>query len=103
MFMGDDGKIWLVDNYLNKTLANLKENPKAAFYIFPKIDIKKMNIHSDEKMALDLLKQQKILVTAGTGFNWAEPDHFRIVFLPDLITLQEAGRRLEKFFGNYHQ
>ena len=53
--------------------------------------------------ALDLLKEQKILITAGTGFNWGEPDHFRIVYLPDLVSLKEASVRLEKFFGSYRQ
>ncbi len=50
--------------------------PKAAFYIFPKVDTKKFNIHSDEQMALDLLKEQKILITAGTGFNWGRAGSF---------------------------
>ncbi len=77
--------------------------PKAAFYIFPKVDVKKFRIHSDEQMALDLLKRKKILITAGTGFNWAEPDHFRIVYLPDLVQLQEAGERLKDFFRTYVQ
>ncbi len=49
---------------------------ESGVYIFPKVDTKKFNIHSDEQMALDLLKEQKILITAGTGFNWGEPDHF---------------------------
>ena len=77
--------------------------PKAAFYIFPKIDTERFGIHSDEQMALDLLKQKKILVTAGTGFNWHTPDHFRIVFLPDLVELKEAGERLTSFFAGYKQ
>ncbi len=64
--------------------------PKAAFYIFPKVDTTKFNIHSDEHIALDLLKEQKILITAGTGFNWGEPDHFRIVDPPDLVSLKEV-------------
>ncbi len=77
--------------------------PKAAFYIFPKVDVKKFNIHSDEQMALDLLKQKKILVTAGTGFHWPEPDHFRIVYLPDLVQLEDASARLKDFFAAYRQ
>ncbi len=77
--------------------------PTAAFYIFPKVDIAKFNIHSDEQMALDLLKQEKILVTAGTGFHWPEQDHFRIVYLPNLEALSKATRKLERFFGSYHQ
>ena len=54
--------------------------PKAAFYIFPKIDIKKFNVHDDEQFALDLLHDKRILITRGGGFNWHEPDHFRIVY-----------------------
>lgn len=77
--------------------------PKAAFYIFPRVDVKRFNIRSDEQMALDLLRREKILVTAGTGFNWGEPDHFRIVFLPDQVQLREAVGRLERFFTNYRQ
>ena len=77
--------------------------PRAAFYIFPKIDKERFNLHSDEQMALDLLKQKKLLVTAGTGFHWENNDHFRIVFLPDLVQLKEAGERLTSFFANYRQ
>ena len=58
--------------------------PKAAFYIFPKMDTKKFNILDDEKFVLDLLKEKKVLLTHGRGFNWAEPDHFRIVYLPNI-------------------
>lgn len=77
--------------------------PDAAFYIFPKVDMAKFNIHSDEQLALDLLKQERILVTAGTGFHWPEQDHFRIVFLPNLEALSKAARKLERFFGGYSQ
>ena len=52
--------------------------PRAAFYIFPKMDVKKFNITDDEQFALDLLHEKKILITRGGGFNWAEPDHFII-------------------------
>lgn len=77
--------------------------PKAAFYIFPKMDVKKFNITNDEQFALDLLKEKKILITCGTGFNWAEPDHFRIVYLPNLVQLEEAMERMKDFFSYYHQ
>ena len=50
-----------------------------------------------------LLKREKILVTSGTGFHWPEPDHFRIVYLPNLDTLQSAMRKLTRFFGDYYQ
>ena len=77
--------------------------PEAAFYIFPKVDMAKFNIHSDVQMALDLLKKTRILITAGTGFNWPEQDHFRIVYLPDLETLHDAMGRMKKFFADYQQ
>ena len=50
-----------------------------------------------------MLKQKKILITCGTGFNWHRPDHFRIVYLPDLVQLGEASARLADFFANYRQ
>ena len=55
--------------------------PKAAFYIFPKLDNKKFNIKDDEQFALDFLREKKVLIVQGTGFNWKDPDHFRIVYL----------------------
>ena len=101
------GRLYEQRELIWKTLNSIPglsaAKPKAAFYIFPKVDTTKFNIHSDEQMALDLLKEQKILITAGTGFNWGEPDHFRIVYLPDLVSLKEASVRLEKFFGSYRQ
>ena len=92
--------IW---NILNSIPGVSAAKPKAAFYIFPKIDKERFNIHSDEQMALDLLKEKKLLVTAGTGFHWDNNDHFRIVYLPDLVELKEAGERLTSFFANYKQ
>jgi alanine-synthesizing transaminase len=71
--------------------------------LFPKIDIRKFNIRNDEKFVLDLLKKEKILVVHGTGFNWPDPDHFRIVFLPREDDLQEALTRLDRFLGSYRQ
>ena len=79
------------------------KKPKAAFYIFPKIDIKKFNITDDNKFALDLLKQKRVLVVPGRGFNWPEPDHFRIVYLPRVQVLQEAAKKLSSFFETYQQ
>ena len=79
------------------------KKPKAAFYIFPKIDIKKFNITDDNKFALDLLKQKKVLVVPGRGFNWPDPDHFRIVYLPRVQVLQEAAKKLSSFFETYQQ
>ena len=77
--------------------------PAAAFYIFPKIDVERFNIRDDEQFALDLLKQKKILITCGTGFNWHKPDHFRIVYLPETRVLEEAVDKMTDFFAHYRQ
>ncbi len=77
--------------------------PKAAFYIFPKLDKKKFGLKDDEKFALDFLKEKHILVTHGGGFHWEEPDHFRIVYLPEISVLKESMKRLGDFLENYHQ
>ena len=77
--------------------------PKAAFYIFPKMDIGRFNIKDDEQFAVDLLKQAKILITHGGGFHWDKPDHFRIVYLPAVPMLTTACGRLARFFSNYKQ
>lgn len=77
--------------------------PKAAFYIFPKIDTKKFNILDDEKFVLDLLKEKKVLLTHGRGFNWDKPDHFRIVYLPNIEQLKDATGKIAEFLSGYHQ
>ncbi len=77
--------------------------PKAAFYIFPKIDIQKYHIYNDEKFVLDFLRQQKVLLVHGGGFNWKQPDHFRIVYLPRVEELKLAMRKLENFLQGYSQ
>lgn len=90
-------------NALNQIEGVSVVKPEAAFYIFPKIDIKKFNVTDDEKMVLDILKQQHILLTHGGGFHWETPDHFRIVYLPDVDCLQKATTKLADFFANYRQ
>lgn len=77
--------------------------PQGALYCFPKMDVKKFNIHNDERMVMDLLDQQKILIVHGTGFNWPAPDHFRVVFLPRPEDLTLALSKMNTFFTNYHQ
>ena len=92
--------IW---NALNSIPGITAVKPRAAFYIFPKIDTAKFNITSDSQMALDLLKKTHILVTAGSSFNWQSPDHFRIVYLPNMEDLKTAMDRMTEFFGDYCQ
>lgn len=77
--------------------------PKAAFYIFPKIDTKKFNIYNDEKFVLDFLREKHVLMVHGGGFNWGEPDHFRIVYLPEVKVLKESMNKLEDFLSTYRQ
>ena len=77
--------------------------PQAAFYIFPRLDVKKFHITDDEKFALDLLRDKKILLVHGGGFNWNQPDHFRIVYLPRIEVLKEAVEKLADFLSYYHQ
>lgn len=77
--------------------------PKGAFYVFPKLDMKKFNITDDEKFILDLLLEQKVLLVQGTGFNWPEPNHFRLVFLPSKTDLTCALTKLGEFLSCYKQ
>lgn len=77
--------------------------PKAAFYAFPKVDVKKFNITDDEKLMYDLVRSEHILLVHGTGFNWPDPDHFRVVYLPRADELIEAMGRIKKFMEGYKQ
>ena len=101
------GRIYEQRDYIYKALNDIPGvtavKPKAAFYIFPKLDRKKFNITNDEKFALDLLRDKKILIVHGGGFNWEEPDHFRIVYLPRIEVLKEATGKLEDFLSYYRQ
>ena len=76
---------------------------KAAFYIFPRIDCKKLNITDDKKFARDLLHATNILIVPGSGFDWREPDHFRIVMLPEVSVLKTAIQDLGEFLDGYKQ
>lgn len=82
-------------------LSFVKNN--AAFYIFPKLDVKKFNITSDKVFARDLLHATNILLVPGSGFDWKEPDHFRIVMLPEAERLGDAIQRMGEFLDGYKQ
>ncbi len=101
------GRIYEQREYIYRALTDIPGitavKPKAAFYIFPKIDVKKFNITDDEKFALDLLRDKKILLIHGGGFNWQEPDHFRVVYLPRIEVLRESVTKIADFFSYYHQ
>lgn len=73
--------------------------PQGAFYCFAKIDLEIYPIENDMEFMMELLKEEKVLMVQGMGFNWDKPDHFRVVFLPNLIDLEEAMDRLERFFA----
>jgi len=77
--------------------------PKGAMYLFARIDPKVCKISDDEKMVLDLLLQEKILIVQGSAFNWPNTDHFRIVFLPREDELEYAISRIRHFFAEYEQ
>ena len=77
--------------------------PKAAFYIFPKLDTAKFNITDDNQFALDFLRAKRVLIVPGRGFNWTTPDHFRIVYLPRPSVLREAAGKLRDFLAVYRQ
>lgn len=75
--------------------------PKAAMYLFPRLDPEIYPIEDDEQLVLDLLLEERILLVQGTAFNWPDPDHFRIVFLPREDDLEEAIMRLGRFLEKY--
>ena len=77
--------------------------PEGALYLFPRLDPETFGIVDDQRFALDLLREQHILVVHGTGFNWPRPDHFRIVTLPRVEVLTEAIGRLGEFLAGYRQ
>ncbi len=77
--------------------------PTAALYMFPRLDPKVYPIADDRQFFLELLQQTRVMLVQGTGFNWATPDHFRIVFLPHEGDLREAVSRIARFLENYRK
>jgi alanine-synthesizing transaminase len=74
--------------------------PKAALYMFPRLDPKVYPIVDDQKFVLDLLLEERVLLVQGSGFNWPQPDHFRLVFLPNLDDLTDSVARIARFLDN---
>ena len=101
------GRIYEQREYIYNAIQDIPGlsayKPKAAFYIFPKLDIKKFNITNDEQFSLDLLKEKKILITHGGGFHWETPDHFRIVYLPCIDDLKISMDAMKDFLATYKQ
>ena len=77
--------------------------PKAALYMFPRLDPKVYPIEDDQQFAYELLAEEKVLIVQGTGFNWSAPDHFRLVFLPNSDDLTEAIGRIDRFLAHYRK
>lgn len=75
--------------------------PKGSLYMFPKLDLNIYPISDDQAFIAQLLKEQKVLLVQGTGFNWIKPDHFRVVFLPYEDDLKEAIGRIAQFLNDY--
>ena len=101
------GRVYEQRDFIYKALNDIPGisvvKPHAAFYIFPKIDTEKFNIFNDEQFALDFLHEKQVLVVPGKGFNWKQPDHFRIVYLPDIRQLDKAMKKMKEFFATYKQ
>ena len=106
-YLQPGGRIYEQREVIYKLLNDIPgvsaKKPKAAFYIFPKLDVEKFNIYDDEKFALDLLREKRILIVHGGGFNWGQPDHFRVVYLPRVADLEKATKKLGEFLDGYHQ
>jgi len=77
--------------------------PKAALYMFPRLDPKMYPIADDQQFAYELLAEEKVLIVQGTGFNWPSTDHFRLVFLPNSDDLSDAVGRIARFLGHYRK
>lgn len=101
------GRVYEQREFIYRALNNIPGvsavKPKAAFYIFPKLDVERFHITDDEQFAYDFLKEQKVLVTHGKAFNWPDPDHFRVVYLPRKEVLEETMNKLELFLSKYRQ
>lgn len=101
------GRVYEQAEFIYKALTDIPGitavKPKAGFYIFPKLDTKRFHITDDEQFTFDLLREKKILLISGKGFNWAQPDHFRVVYLPRIEVLDEATQKLADFLKTYRQ
>ena len=101
------GRVYEQREFIYKALNDIPGisavKPKAAFYIFPKIDVKKFNIVDDQQFALDFLREKRVLIVPGSGFNWHQPDHFRLVYLPRNDVLEDACGKLADFLSYYRQ
>ncbi|WP_066340080.1 pyridoxal phosphate-dependent aminotransferase [Azohydromonas lata] len=93
----------LATELLNQIPGVSVVKPKAALYMFPRLDPKIYPIADDQQFAYELLAEEKVLIVQGTGFNWATPDHFRLVFLPNSDDLADAIGRIARFLDHYRK
>jgi len=105
--VGPTGRLCIQRNLAHHLITQIPGvtcvKPKAALYMFPRLDPKMYPIDDDQQFAYELLAEEKLLIVQGTGFNWPKPDHFRIVFLPNAHDLTEAIMRLDRFLGGYRR
>lgn len=101
------GRIYEQRNFIYKAVNDVPGlsavKPDAGLYIFPKIDREMYQIDDDEQFCLELLKQEKVMLVPGKGFNWKEPDHFRIVYLPRVEELAEVQEKLTRVLSQYRR
>ncbi|MGT2961068.1 pyridoxal phosphate-dependent aminotransferase [Streptococcus caballi] len=101
------GRIYEQRNFIYKAVNEVPGlsavKPTAGLYIFPKIDRNMYQIDDDEQFCLELLKQEKVMLVPGKGFNWMEPDHFRIVYLPTVEELGEVQEKLTRVLSQYRR
>ncbi|MES2017953.1 MAG: pyridoxal phosphate-dependent aminotransferase [Pseudomonadota bacterium] len=105
--VGPGGRLLKQRDMAHKLLTDIPGvtcvKPKAALYMFPKLDPVMYPIADDQQFAYDLLSEEKVLIVQGTGFNWIAPDHFRLVFLPNSDDLTDACGRIARFLDGYHR
>ena len=101
------GRIYEQRNFIYNAIQDIPGlsavKPKAGLYIFPKIDRDMYRIDDDEQFVLNFLKQEKVLLVHGRGFNWQEPDHFRIVYLPRVDELAQIQEKMTRFLKQYRR
>ncbi|HFI0302937.1 TPA: pyridoxal phosphate-dependent aminotransferase [Streptococcus suis] len=101
------GRLYEQREFITKAIQDIPGlsavKPKAGLYIFPKIDREMYRIDDDEQFVLDFLKQEKVLLVHGRGFNWKDPDHFRIVYLPRVDELAEIQEKMTRFLAQYRR
>lgn len=101
------GRLFEQREFITKAIEDIPGltavKPKAGLYIFPKIDREMYRIDDDEQFVLDFLKQEKVLLVHGRGFNWKDPDHFRIVYLPRVDELAEIQEKMTRFLSQYRR